>query len=110
MDGQITVVEHGRVMLKLVAGEGGEQVEKVAQAIKRLGEVPSPDRAHKLAQELQFGSPESLVVLTPGQVLFFGLHDDEIPERYRDPLVFQDPHRTPWHPNGHTEHLRVVNF
>ena len=113
MDGQVTVVEHGHVRLKIVAGEGGENVERVAKAIEALGEIPSPDRAYRLARELAFGSPESLIVLTPGQLLFFGIHeneDDEIPARYRDPKVFEDPNRTPWRESGRTECLRVVNF
>ncbi len=113
MDGQVTVVEHGEVQLKIVAGEGGENAEQVAKAIKKLGKIPSPSHAYQLARDLAFGSPESLVVLTPGQLLFFGIHeneDDEIPARYRDPAVFQDPNRTPWRESGRTECLHVVSF
>lgn len=110
MDGQVTIVAHGHVMLKIVAGEGGENAELVAQAIKALGEVPPPGDAYSLARLHRFGSAESLVVLTPGQVLFFGIHDDEIPARYMDPKIFHDPIRTPWCESGRAKHLCVVNL
>lgn len=61
--GMVTFTFHRDVILKIIAGSGGENSQKLVDKLMTYDELPSPDVVYNLAKEVGFGTQQDLVVL-----------------------------------------------
>ena len=97
----------GKVAMKIVAGCDGMNARKVANAIKKLGRLPSLTEAYNIAQGIGFGSEESLVVSGVKKSKFKG-SGEPLPRLYRQ--TFNQPRFNPRWKHGTADHIEVVEL
>ena len=84
--GLLTIVKNGYVSMKIIAGQGGDNLPKITDEIKKaieeLGRIPTTNEAYDLALKTNFGSRDDLVVIDEEQIT----HETKkiIPRRFRD--------------------------
>ena len=79
--GLVTIRQNKKVVMKIVADTGGMNAEKVADEIKRSGDVPLLRDAYALAVKMGFGDDQSLVVMGKHSSLYKG--DKPLSRSYR---------------------------
>jgi len=103
--GLISILINGNVVMKIITGCDGRDVEKVAEEIRKTGQVPSLDKAYKIAKK-HFTDKESLVVLNQTTEKYEG--DDKISNLYRS--TFNQATFNPRLESGEFEYLSIVNL
>ena len=103
--GIVSVREHEKVVMKVVAGTDGYNAPKVAARLKQEWPV-SPERAYDIAVEEVFGTTHDLVVLTLGKAVFKG--DEELDPRYA--ATFSNPNFNPRWEQGIADHVEIVDL
>lgn len=93
--------------MKIVAGCDGMNARKVANAIKKLGRVPTLTEAYNIATKAPFGSEESLVVMGKQRSKFKGSKEPLGP-LYRQ--TFNQPRFNPRWEYGTADHIVVVDL
>jgi hypothetical protein len=102
--GVVSILLGGRVHMKIIAGCNGMNAERVAKEIRRLKRVPGIAEAHEIAKRLNFGAPESLVIVTESDIRFDG--EETLDNRYRD--TFDRPEFNPRWDKGTADHVELV--
>jgi hypothetical protein len=113
----VSVRQDDNVVMKLVAGCNGVQTRTLADAIRRLGRVPTFLEASVIARDAHYGCDACFVVVTPGMVFISNVDAYERPEEYDNPNGFESYFRTlndpNWNPrwaNGTATHVEIVDF
>lgn len=102
--GLVTVQKNGKVVMKIVAGNDGQQAKVVAKAIRKRWPVDI-DAAYRLALSKGFGSVQSLVVITGSHHRYDG--DDKLGPLYR--RTFNQPKFNPRWAAGIADCTEIVD-
>ncbi len=105
----ISIRKNGNMEMKIIAGINGANASAVAKAIRKLGEVPTLNKAYDIAVENEFGVEESLVVMTALDHLFKdGDLSDELSDRYYK--TFDNPNFNPRWEQGFADYVEIVDL
>jgi len=94
--------------MKIISGAEGMHAKKIARAIKKLGRVPKLKEAYKMAFDLGFSSPRSLVVMGEKRSEFDTTNVGRLGPLYRK--TFQQPRFNPRWKYGTADHIAVVKL
>lgn len=103
--GLVTVIDGGRVLMKVVTGSDGYNAKPVADRIRQSWPCTAQE-AYQIALDGNFGNKDSLVVMTDSEVV--SKTDEDLSPRYRE--TFQQPQFNPRWPQGtagYTEEVKV---
>lgn len=106
--GVLSVTVGGEVALKLIVGAKGDKIATLTAKVKKLKKAPSSDQLLKLARDLGFGMPESLILISKSAIGFEGDCSSWVPGRCRE--TFGDPEWNPCSDDGSVTFLDVVEF
>ncbi|MDO8482664.1 MAG: hypothetical protein Q7S86_02500 [bacterium] len=105
--GLVTIMHGGKVVMKIVAGCDGMNARKVANAIRKLGRIPSLKNAYEIAEKVEFGSAESLVVMGEKRSKLGG-SKERLGPLYRK--TFSQPRFNPRWKRGTADHIVVIDL
>lgn len=105
--GLVTIKSGNRVLIKVVAGCDGMNARKLANKLKKAWPI-STREVYKMALENNFGSEQSLVIITDSEAFCEGepCRDYELDPLYRE--TFEQPKFNPRWKNGTADHIVVV--
>ncbi|MDQ5893681.1 MAG: hypothetical protein QG640_693 [Patescibacteria group bacterium] len=105
--GLISIVQDGKVVMKIITGADGQCASKVAKAIKKLGHIPEPEEAYDLALRHGFGHESSLVVMN-GKETFHKTDTEGFEKGYRQ--TFDNPEFNPRWDHGTADYTQIVHL
>ncbi len=104
----VSVVQNGKVILKVVAGCNGGKAPAFAQYLKAAlssGTI-APARIYEIAQKYDLGTTENLVVMSPTSS--YHKCEGELNPRYRE--TFNRPNFNPRWDEGTADHVIIVDL
>lgn len=104
--GVLSVVQNGKVRLKVVAGCDGARVIGLAARIRELGQLPTIEEVYAMACVIGLGSVQSLVVMNETEMKYEG--DGQVGELYRK--TFNLPDFNPRWEQGMADYVEIVNL
>ena len=104
--GLITIVQKGRVFMKIICGCEGYNVPPLAVRIQELEYTPTPREIYYLALNEGLGCRDCLVVMTEKEVVFEG--GEKLDLRYRK--TFERKEFNPRWKYGTADYIRIVEI
>ncbi len=102
--GLITMVNGDVVVMNVIAGSNGQNIRKVTQELRKQWPM-TIDEVYALAILKEFGTEDSLVVMTADSILFEG--DEELSLSYA--TSFNQKNHNPRWEHGTADHAEIVD-
>lgn len=107
--GMVTIRKEGRVVMKIVAGCGGDLASVVANSLLAAWPV-SAQQACRIAKAIGFGCKNCLFVVTSSKIVYRGEAEMEEAATIRCRKTFNQPGFNPRWDNGLTEFLEIIDL
>lgn len=112
-NGVLSILEHGKMAMKIVCGCDGYNAPILKRTIEKLGRVPSPTEAYDLAWHDGVGCDDCLLIVTPDEVWYHRHKLDRLETADGESLAlyratFNDPQFNPRWKQGLADYVEVI--